>query len=175
MNIVLGEFFLQIYPKKKLPFCIDCGTEISVEELSLYSGRCREYQQLISGDDKEQPIYPEYYPRELKYLENHESDSQEDFKTIEVPSIEEIKRFPKPKGRTKPPSSGKGAAMMIIFAIWMVITFLLALVVNLAFWGALSSHLGKSYWETLFSDGLWSFLIGGIGAIIIMVLFNEIG
>ncbi|MFW9867222.1 MAG: hypothetical protein ACFFEN_14085 [Candidatus Thorarchaeota archaeon] len=158
-----------------MPFCIDCGTEISEEELRLYSGRCRTCHELKSGDDKDQTIYPEYYPRELKYLEEHENIPQESFKATEVPSIEEIKRFPKPKGRTKPASSGKGTTVMIIFAIWMVVTFLLALVINLAFWGAFTSHYGKTYWETLFSDGLWSLLVGGIGAIIIMVLFNEMG
>jgi len=156
-----------------MPFCIDCGTEISEEQLSIYSSRCRGCQQLISGDIKDKSIYPEYYPRELKYLESSEIVPQEDFKTTQVPSIEEIKRFPKPKGSTKVGSSGKGSVVMIIFAVWIVITFLLALVVNLAFWGALTSHTGKTFWETLFSNGLWSFLVGGIGAIIIMVLFYE--
>lgn len=157
-----------------MPYCIECGKETSEEELSLYRARCRVCYHLFSGVNEDQSIYPEYYPRELKYLEGHESVPQEDFKTTQVPSIKEIKRFPKPKGRTKTATSGRGAAVIIIFAIWMVLTFLLALVVNLVFWGALTSHYGNGFWETLFSDGLWSFLVGGIGAIIIMVLFYEI-
>ncbi len=58
-------------------------------------------------------------------------------------------------------------------AIWAVITFLLALAINLPLWGAYTSQLGKNYWETLFSDGLWTFLVGGIGAILILYLIEE--
>lgn len=66
-----------------------------------------------------------------------------------------------------------GGAWIIVGAIWVVITFLLALAINLAYWGAVISHLGKNYWETLFSDGLWTFLVGGFGAIVIIYLFFE--
>jgi len=59
------------------------------------------------------------------------------------------------------------------FSIWAVITFLLAMAINLAFWGAFISRYGKGFWETLFSDGLWTFFVGGIGTIIIMVLVRE--
>lgn len=62
---------------------------------------------------------------------------------------------------------------LVYFTIWAVITFLLAMTINLAYWGAFISRYGKGFWETLFSDGLWTFLIGGIGAIIIMVLVRE--
>ena len=65
-----------------------------------------------------------------------------------------------------------GSSVLSYIFIWAVITFLLALVINLPIWGALTSHLGKSYWETLFSDGLWTFLVGGIGAAVIIVLYE---
>ena len=58
------------------------------------------------------------------------------------------------------------------FVIWAILTFLLALIINLAFWGAILSRYGRGYWETLFSDGLWAFLVGGFGALIIMIYFH---
>ena len=67
-----------------------------------------------------------------------------------------------------------GSPALLYIAIWAILTFLLALAINLAFWGAVTSHIGKNYWETLFSDGLWTFLVGGFGSIVIMVLFNEL-
>ena len=67
----------------------------------------------------------------------------------------------------------RGSSAITYIAVWAVLTLLLALVINLAFWGALLSRLGQGYWETLFSDGLWSFLVGAIGAVIIVVLFYE--
>lgn len=66
-----------------------------------------------------------------------------------------------------------GSSALLYIPIWAILTFFLALAINLAFWGALTSHYGKNYWETLFSDGLWTFLVGGIGSIFIMVLFKE--
>lgn len=66
-----------------------------------------------------------------------------------------------------------GSPILGYITIWAILTFLIALAINLAFWGAVTSHLGNNYWETLFSDGLWTFLVGGFGAIVIMVLFNE--
>ena len=80
-----------------MKFCKDCGIEVLEEELKIYSGRCQACQQLLSEDMKEQSIYPKYYPRELKHLDKHESINDEDFKTTQVPTIEEIKWFPKPK------------------------------------------------------------------------------
>lgn len=71
-----------------------------------------------------------------------------------------------------PTKKGISPAFLYI-GIWAILTFLLALVINLAYWGAVTSHLGKSYWVTLFSDGLWAFLVGGFGAIIIIVLYEE--
>ena len=66
-----------------------------------------------------------------------------------------------------------GSPILGYITIWAILTFLLALAINLAFWGAVLSRLGRGYWETLFSDGLWTFLVGGFGAIMIMVFFNE--
>ena len=62
---------------------------------------------------------------------------------------------------------------LIVFAIWAVITFLLALAINLAFWGVMTINkiLNIGYWQCLFTQGLWTFLVGGFGAIIIMVYF----
>lgn len=68
---------------------------------------------------------------------------------------------------------GISSAVPAYIAIWAVSTFLLALAINLPIWGALTSPLGKSYWETLFSDGLWTFLVGGIGAAVILILYEE--
>ena len=57
------------------------------------------------------------------------------------------------------------------FVIWAILTFLLALVINLAFWGVLTG-VNAEYWGSLFTQGLWTFLVGGIGACIIIVYFN---
>ena len=64
---------------------------------------------------------------------------------------------------------------LVFFAIWAVLAIVLALVINLAFWGVIttSTALEMNYWQFLFSQGLWTFLVGGIGAIIVMVLFYE--
>ncbi len=92
----------------------------------------------------------------------------------------ELKRLKKQIKRMKSISSVKRydskelfAKFMIYFTIWAVVAFLLALVINLAFWGALLSHYGREYWEVLFSDGLWTFLVGGFGSIIVIFMFRE--
>ncbi len=91
---------------------------------------------------------------------------------------QELKRLKKKMRRLsksyKSYSVNEGAQKgLIIFTIWAVITFLLALAINLAFWGVMSSNsiLNIGYWECLFTQGLWAFLVGGFGAIIIMVYF----
>ncbi len=56
------------------------------------------------------------------------------------------------------------------FVIWALLTFLLALVINLAFWGVLTGG-NPEYWGFLFTQGSWTFLVGGIGACIIIVYF----
>lgn len=63
-----------------------------------------------------------------------------------------------------------------IIAIWAIITFFLALAINLAFWGVITSSTGlqKGYWEFLFAEGLWTFLVGGIGAAVIMIVLNDL-
>ncbi|MFX0033652.1 MAG: hypothetical protein ACFE8E_02645 [Candidatus Hodarchaeota archaeon] len=66
-----------------------------------------------------------------------------------------------------------GSPVLLYIGIWAILTFLIALAINLAFWGALTSQYGKGYWETLFSDGLWAFLVSGIGAIVIIVLVSQ--
>ena len=60
---------------------------------------------------------------------------------------------------------------LIYIAIWAVLSFLLALVVNLAFWGVMHSNsiLTIGYWQCLFNQGLWSFAVGAIGAIFVML------
>jgi len=70
----------------------------------------------------------------------------------------------------------RGSSAPSIIAIWAIVTFLLALAINLAFWGVITSSTGlqKGYWEFLFTEGLWTFLVGGIGATVIMCLFNEL-
>jgi len=68
---------------------------------------------------------------------------------------------------------GGSKKWLIVFTIWAILTFFIALAINLAFWGALTSQYGKGYWETLFSDGLWAFLVSGIGAIVIIVLVSQ--
>lgn len=57
-----------------------------------------------------------------------------------------------------------------IIVIWAVLAFLLSLAINLAFWGVITTSTGlqKGYWEFLFVEGLWTFLVGGIGAAVIM-------
>lgn len=93
---------------------------------------------------------------------------------------QEIKRLSKQMkriqrgGRVKMQSSKEGfMKFLIYFTIWAILAFVLALIVNLPFWGAILSRYGREYWEVLFSDGLWTFLVGGIGAVIIMVVFYE--
>lgn len=60
-----------------------------------------------------------------------------------------------------------------IIIIWAVVAFLLALVINLPFWGVIFAGLGRSYWSVLFFEGLWAFLVGGIVAPIIMYFVYE--
>jgi len=64
---------------------------------------------------------------------------------------------------------------LVYFAIWAVLAFVLALVINLPFWGLITSStaLEMNYWQFLFSQVLWTFLVGGIGAAIVMLLFYE--
>jgi len=66
-----------------------------------------------------------------------------------------------------------GSSAPLIIAIWAVFAFLLSLAINLAFWGVIttSTSLQKEYWEFLFSEGLWTFLVGGIGAAVIMGVY----
>jgi len=65
-----------------------------------------------------------------------------------------------------------GSPALLYIAIWAILTFLLALAINLAFWGAVLSRLGRNYWETLFSDGLWTFFVGGVGALLIIYFYE---
>lgn len=62
-----------------------------------------------------------------------------------------------------------------IIVIWAILTFLLALAINLAFWGVITSSTGlqKDYWVFLFTEGLWTFLVGGIGAAVIMLVLSD--
>lgn len=59
---------------------------------------------------------------------------------------------------------------LIIFAIWAIITFLLALVINIPVSAYLTPHFG--YWGSLFYNA-WIFVITGIAAIFAMVFFYE--
>ncbi len=70
-------------------------------------------------------------------------------------------------------SKGEVTTGLIYIAIWVVLSFLSALVVNLAFWGVLTTNsiLDIGYWECLFNQGLWTFAVGAIGAIFIMIFF----
>ncbi|MFX1476986.1 MAG: hypothetical protein ACFFCI_02530 [Promethearchaeota archaeon] len=52
----------------------------------------------------------------------------------------------------------------------MILTPLLALVINLAFWG-IATGGNANYWKSLFTQGLWTFLVGGIGAAFILFLW----
>ena len=90
----------------------------------------------------------------------------------------ELKRLKKQIKRMKGTSSVEKYSskeiftkLFLYFTIWAVLTFLLALVINLAFWGALFSPSGREYWEVLFSVGLWTFVVGGIGAVFVMIIF----
>ncbi|MFX0083752.1 MAG: hypothetical protein ACFE94_18530 [Candidatus Hodarchaeota archaeon] len=93
---------------------------------------------------------------------------------------QELKRLNKQvkrmKGRAKM-YSGKELFMrfLLYFTIWAILAFILALIINLAFWGVITTSTASemNYWQCLFSQGLWTFLVGGIGAVIIMVLFYE--
>jgi len=51
--------------------------------------------------------------------------------------------------------------VFVIFLIWAIITFLLALVINIPMMVYLTPHLG--YWESLFHNA-WIFVVTGIGA-----------
>ncbi|MFW9866514.1 MAG: hypothetical protein ACFFEN_10505 [Candidatus Thorarchaeota archaeon] len=67
----------------------------------------------------------------------------------------------------------RGSSAITYIVAWVILTPLLALVINLALWGAMTGG-NANYWIFLFTQGSWSFLVGAIGAIIIMVLFNEL-
>lgn len=77
-------------------------------------------------------------------------------------SEEELEEFMK--------SLEPGSSAPRIIAIWVIFAFLLSLAINLAFWGVITTSTGlqKGYWEFLFVEGLWTFLVGGIGAAVIM-------
>jgi len=69
----------------------------------------------------------------------------------------------------------RGSSAPSIIAIWAILAFLLALAINLAFWGVITTSTGlqKGYWEFLFAEGLWTFLVGGIGAAAIMLVLSD--
>jgi hypothetical protein len=90
----------------------------------------------------------------------------------------ELKRLKKQIKRMKHISTGKNyrskelfAKFIIYLTIWAVLAFLLALVINLAFWGLMTGG-NSNYWTFLFTQGLWTFLVGGFGSIIVIVLFR---
>ena len=90
----------------------------------------------------------------------------------------ELKRLKKQIKRMKQISTAKSYRTKEIFAIflmyliiWAVIAFLLTLVINLAFWGLMTGG-NSNYWTFLFTQGLWTFLVGGFGSIIVIVLFR---
>ena len=89
----------------------------------------------------------------------------------------ELKRLSKQIRRIKRGGTVKELFMkfLVYFAIWAVLAIVLALVINLPFWGVIttSTALEMNYWQFLFSQGLWTFLVGGIGAIFVMVIFYE--
>ncbi|MFX1476990.1 MAG: leucine-rich repeat domain-containing protein [Promethearchaeota archaeon] len=91
---------------------------------------------------------------------------------------QELKRLRKQIKRMKGTSSFKKHSskevftiFIIYFTIWAIIAFLLALVINLAFWG-ITTGGNANYWRFLFTQGLWTFLVGGFGSIIVIVLFR---
>ncbi|MFX1400135.1 MAG: hypothetical protein ACFE8V_02690, partial [Promethearchaeota archaeon] len=53
---------------------------------------------------------------------------------------------------------------------WVILTPLLAFVINLAFWGVMTGG-NANYWIFLITQGSWTFLVGGIGAVIILFLW----
>ncbi|MFX1388743.1 MAG: leucine-rich repeat domain-containing protein [Promethearchaeota archaeon] len=59
---------------------------------------------------------------------------------------------------------------LIYLTVWAVLSFLLALIINLAFWGAMTGG-NANYWIFLFTQGSWAFVVGAIGAIFIMYFF----
>jgi len=89
---------------------------------------------------------------------------------IERPIIKT--RIRAPTGSFNLPTS---VSVLMIITLWAGITFLLAMAINLAFWGVLTTNsmIDKGYWEVLFSDGLWTFLVAGFGTIIIYILVRE--
>lgn len=95
------------------------------------------------------------------------------FPKQEIKSLKnQMRRIPK-SYKSKKVSKVEFTMGLIYIGIWAVITFLLAMAINLAFWGALFSSSGLGYWQCLFTHGSWSFFVGGFGAIIIMVYFYE--
>ena len=93
-----------------------------------------------------------------------------------IPTLESVKAVIKESEdeweKTYKKSLKRGSSAPSIIAIWAVISFLLTLAINLAFWGVITSStsLQKGYWVFLFTEGLWTFLVGGIGAAVIMLL-----
>jgi hypothetical protein len=67
--------------------------------------------------------------------------------------------------------------IIIIFAIWMVIAFLLACAINLAIWGAFTtfSQVQKNFWVVMFTSewSTMSFIAAGIFSAVIMYYFYD--
>jgi len=147
-----------------MPFCKDCGKETSEEELRLYSGRCRACQQLLSENTKDQSLYPKFYPRELKHLNKKESVRQknhENFKITQIPTIEDIKRFPRPKSRGL---YGNKRIYLIVILIIIILPFLFSFlfIQGINTYGIVALYTNLIYYGII---GL-SFLIGGFAGLI---------
>ncbi len=98
----------------------------------------------------------------------------ESVKAVIKKSEDDIKMAEEENEKFMKRSKGFSVAPSII-VIWAILTFLLALAINLAFWGVITSSTGlqKDYWVFLFTEGLWTFLVGGIGAAVIMLVLSE--
>ncbi len=70
-------------------------------------------------------------------------------------------------------SNGDFRTGLIYFAVWAMLSFIVALLINLIFWGVMHSNsiLIIGFWECLFNQGSWSFVVGAIGAIFIIYFF----